>query len=201
MKGKEVSRRYVYQTRKNGCYVPGSFYSVKELLDFIAEHNDITEIVETAYSYTEDHFCSRLNEKIIPLADIKQLKQVGYRIIMPRNVIEKEEIFHFSQALVKAKELGAEGLFETTRFFDRQGNEIVEDAPNKPKKPKTAHLLKGEFVYSDELPEIESVSLEPVIYLQKFREELADKRSVCLLTKSGVTGFYGRFVRSLNHYL
>lgn len=192
-KDEEVTRRYGYQLRKNGHYVCASFYSVPKMLKYIEEHPGITEIIQYTYIYTDRGVSRRIRERGIPLDEVVELQHVGYQIVMPGNVVLEEEIFHFNDACRKANEVGAEGLLETTRFFDIKGNEIFSEHPQK---PWSAYLLTGEVVLSDKLPMI--AAKQPLIYCKEPKEEADISR--CVVTKSGLVAFLGRYAKPLNAY-
>lgn len=188
-----TTRRYGYQLLfPDGRYIPGSYRSVEEMLAVIKERGDVGKVCCNSYTYERWGICSRGRVDIWPIEEIKELKQTSYQIVMPRLEIESEEILAFSDSLVRLKETRkAEGLFETTKVFDKEGNLL---------RTQTAYLLSGETFSSEHLLQKTAQLKEQAIFIQKFNANLKDKVSQCLITPSGVVGFTGKRVRPLNTY-
>ena len=188
-----TTKRYGYQLLFPSCrYIPGSYRSIEKMLSVIKERGDVGKICCNTFVYERWGVCSRGRMDIWPIEEVKELKQTSYQLIAPKLKVEDEEIFAFSDALVKLKETNkAEGLLETTKVFDMDGNIL---------RSQTAYLLSGE-VFSSEILLTKTAQLKtPAIFIQKFNANLKDKVSQCLMTPSGVVGFVGKRVRSLNTY-
>lgn len=176
----------------DGRYIPGSYRSVEKMLAVIKERGDVGGICCYTYIYGRWGVCSKGRTDIRSLNEVKELKQVSYQLIMPRLKVEDEEILAFSDALAKLKEnRKAEGLLETTKVFDMDGNIL---------RSQTAYLLSGEIFSSEELLQKTAGLKNQAIFIQKFNANLKDKVSQCLITPSGVIGFVGKRVRPLNSY-
>lgn len=188
-----TTKRYSYQLLfPDGRYIPGSYRSVEKMLAVIKERGDVGKICCSTYVYERFGVCLRGKVDIWPIEEVKELKQTSYQVVMPRLEVEREEILAFSEALIRLREeRKAEGLFETTKVFDIDGNIL---------RSQTAYLLSGEIFSSDNLLQNTARLEQPAIFIQKFNANLKDKVGQCLITTSGVVGFVGKRVRPLNTY-
>lgn len=189
-----VTKSFVYQFKNtDDCFVGCSCYGVKEVLKRLRDGDDIKEVVKMTYAYKQRYICSLLKEERIPLEQVTELEQTSYRLVLRGKEIGQEKILNFTKALNKAKATnGAEGLLEIVERFDRDGNVL---------RSQTSYLLSGEIFLSDMLPEKIAQLNGSAVFIQEFNENLKDKISRCIMTPSGVIGFVGKRVRSLNSYL
>lgn len=182
-----VTTRYLYHFKdQKGLLIGPSCHSAEEALNVLKKHKGkIRSIFKRVYKYESHFFCRLAKEIEIPVEELTSLEQTSYRLLLANNVLMEEEILSFTGALAKFKETdGAEGLLETTKTFDLEGNGSVVSE---------VYILKGESITAKDL---ESRQVNVNVHPSENHKNSEDAR--CIITPSGTIGFFGKYVRELD---
>ena len=182
-----VTTRYLYHFKdQKGLLIGPSCHSAVEALAVLKKHEGkIKTVFKRVYKYENDFFCRLAKDMEIPIEELTSLDQTSYRLLLANNILMEEEILSFTEAIAKFKETdGAEGLLETVKTFDLEGNSSVVSE---------AYILRGETITAKDL---ETRQVNANVHPSEKHKNSENAR--CIITPSGTIGFFGRYVRELD---